>query len=375
MASGLSPEQRLAWLRLIRSENVGPRTFRSLINHFGGATAALETMPELARRGGRAIRVCGAAEAEDELAEAERRGIRLVALGESDYPAALAAADGAPPLLAVAGAAAIFQRPSVAIVGARNASSSGRSLAGRLSMELGAAGWLIVSGLARGVDAAAHAAAIPTGTVAVFAGGLDHVYPPEHADLAGRIVEEGALVSEMPMGWQPRGRDFPRRNRIIAGLSLGVVVIEAAVRSGSLITARLAAELGREVMAAPGSPLDPRCEGSNGLLREGATLILRAEHVIEALSPLVDRGPPPPAPISLAQAEAACFSPEEPGSSERARIVELVGPSPAQVDDIVRQSGASARMVQIVLLELELAGRLERRAGGAVALRPIETWS
>lgn len=375
MAAGLSDEQRIAWLRLIRTENVGPRTFRSLVNHFGGAAAALDALPTLARRGGRAIRVCARSEAEDEIAENQRRGVRLVALGESDYPAALAAAEGAPPLLSVAGATQVFQRPVVGIVGARNASSAGRSFAGRLASELGGAGWVVASGLARGVDAAAHAASIHSGTIAAFAGGLDCVYPPEHADLASRIVAEGALVSEMPMGWQPRGRDFPRRNRIIAGLSLGVVVVEAAVRSGSLITARLATELGREVMAAPGSPLDPRCEGSNGLLREGATLITRSEHVIEALAPLIDRGPPSPAPISLAQAAAAGFECVEPPDSDRARVIELLGPSPAQIDEIVRQAGVDARVVQIVLLELELAGRLDRRPGGAVSLRPVEPWS
>ena len=375
MPGGLTREQRLAWLRLIRSENVGPQTFRGLVNHYGGAAAALEALPELARRGGRRIRVCGQSEAEDELAEAERRGVRFVAIGEQGYPPALAAAEGAPPLLAIAGDAAVFQRPAVALVGARNASSAGRSLASRLASELGGAGWLVVSGLARGVDAAAHAASIETGTVAVFAGGLDCIYPPEHADLASRIVEDGALVSEMPMGWQPRGRDFPRRNRIIAGIALGVVVVEAAVRSGSLITARLATEMGREVMAAPGSPLDPRCEGSNELLRQGATLITRSDHVIEALAPLIDRGPPPPAPISLARAESAGFSADAPAEDERSRILELLGPSPAAIDDIVRQSGSEPRTVQVVLLELELAGRLERRPDGAVCLGELGAWS
>ena len=374
MTIGLSPEQRTAWLRLIRSENVGPRTFRSLVNHFGGASAAIEAIPELARRGGRAIRVCGQAEAEDEIAENERRGVRLIALGEPDYPPALATVDGAPPLLGVAGQAGVFRRPLVAIVGARNASSSGRSFASRLASELGGAGWVVVSGLARGIDAAAHSASIRTGTVAVYAGGLDCVYPAEHADLAGRIADEGALISEMPIGWQPRGRDFPRRNRIIAAVSLGVVVVEAAMRSGSLITARLATEIGREVMAAPGSPLDPRCDGSNALLRDGATLITRSDHVTEALAPLVDVGATPP-PISLAQAASAGLDASPPAEDERSRIVELLGPSPAAVDDLVRQSGATARAVQIVLLELELAGRLERRTGGAVALREIEPWN
>ncbi|HEY0293229.1 MAG TPA: DNA-processing protein DprA [Hansschlegelia sp.] len=374
MAVRLGDEQRIAWLRLIRSENVGPHTFRSLVNHFGGAVAALEALPELARRGGRSGVICPRARAEDEIAEIVARGARLIALGEPDYPPALAAADGAPPLLTVGGHDGVFHRPMVAIVGGRNASSAGRSFAARLASELGGAGWVVVSGLARGVDAAAHSASVSTGTVAVFAGGLDCLYPPEHADLANRICAEGALVSEMPMGWQPRGRDFPRRNRIIAGMSLGVVVVEAAVRSGSLITARLATEMGREVMAAPGSPLDPRCEGSNALLRDGATFITRSDDVIEALAPLIDRGEPPPQPISLAQAEAAGFDNDEPAPDDRARVVELLGPSPALVDDLVRQSGADARTVQIVLLELELAGRIERHAGGRVRLRPAEDW-
>lgn len=375
MAPGLTPQQRTAWLRLIRSENVGPRAFRDLVNHFGGAAAALEALPAMAKRGGRAIRVASLAEAEDEIANIERRGARLIAIGESQYPKALAAADGAPPLITVAGDPAVFQRPSVGIVGARNASSAGRSFAARLAVELGGAGWAITSGLARGIDAAAHAASLDSGTIAVFAGGLDCLYPPEHADLARRIVEYGALVTEMPLGWQPRGRDFPRRNRIIAGLSLGVVVVEAAVRSGSLITARLATELGREVMAAPGSPLDPRCEGSNSLLREGATFITRSDDVLEALGPLVDRGDfERPPPISLAQAEGAGFAPAEPGDDDRARVLELLGPSPATVDAVIRQSGVEPRKVQLLLLELELAGRLERMSGGRVSLRPVDAW-
>jgi DNA processing protein len=369
MGPRLSPEQRVSWLRLIRSENVGPRTFRSLVNHFGGAAAALDALPDLARRGGRPILLCSRAEAEREIAEIERRGAQLIALGEPEYPQTLAAADGAPPLIPVAGAATVFQRPMVAIVGARNASSAGRSFASRLAQELGGAGWVIVSGLARGVDAAAHDASFRSGTVAVFAGGIDCLYPPEHADLAGRIVDDGALVTEMPLGWRPRGQDFPRRNRVIAGLSLGVVVVEAALRSGSLITARLATELGREVMAAPGSPLDPRCEGSNALLRDGATFITRSDDVIEALAPLVDRGPPPAPPISLAQAGAAGFEGGEPQDDQRMRVLELLGPSPAAIDDLVRQSGSDARTVQIVLLELELAGRLDRLPGGKVSLR------
>lgn len=252
----------------------------------------------------------------------------------------------------------------IAIVGARNASAAGRGFAQRLARDLGEAGFVIASGLARGIDSVAHEAALATGTVAVMAGGLDRLYPPEHADLYARIKSDGVALSEMPLGWTPRAREFPRRNRIVAGLAHGIVVVEAAMRSGSLITARLGAELGREVMAAPGSPLDPRCEGSNALLRDGATLITCAAHVIEALRPsLVPAEPPLPLYETPATGPAA-----EPAEGERDRILELLGPSPAAPDDLVHLSGASARAVQLVLLELDLAGRLERHPGGTVSL-------
>jgi DNA processing protein len=367
----LTDAQRLAWLRLIRSENVGTRTFRSLVNHFGGAVAALEALPDLGQRGGarRPLRIATIAEAERELAALDRLGGRLVALGEPDYPAILAHAESAPPLLAILGDGDIARRDTVAIVGARNASAAGRSFAQRLARELGEAGLVVASGLARGVDAAAHDGAIETGTIAVLAGGLDRIYPPEHTELLARLLPAGAAVSEMPMGWAPRAQDFPRRNRIIAGLARGVVVIEAALRSGSLITARLAGELGREVMAAPGSPLDSRCEGSNRLLRDGATLITGAAHVIEALAPGLEPARPAPPLLPLAEPGGPDRHMPDAAPDERARIVELLGPSPAGIDEIVRLSGAPARTVQLVLLELELAGRLERHPGGAVSLR------
>lgn len=366
----LNDEQRLAWLRLIRSENVGPSTFRSLLNHYGGATAAIEALPDLAHRGGAhaALKLCSRAEAEREMDGIARLGARLVALGEPDYPAVLALADGAPPLVTVLGATTCFQPPAIAIVGARNASAAGRSFAMRIARDLGEAGFAIASGLARGIDAAAHEASLATGTIAALAGGADRIYPPENEPLLQRILASaGAAITEMPLGWEPRARDFPRRNRIIAGLARGVVVIEAALRSGSLITARLANEIGREVMAAPGSPLDPRCEGSNTLLRDGATLITTAQDVIEALAPsLGSELPAPPLPPLAEDPET-----EPPLISDdgmRRRILELLGPSPALVDDIVRLSGAPASLVQIVLLELELAGRLERHRGGRASL-------
>jgi DNA processing protein len=259
----LTDEQRLDWLRLIRSPNVGPRTFRTLVNHFGGARAALEALPSLARRGGAggATQVCSRADAEREIAAAEKLGVALVALGEPGYPPRLQMIDDAPPLVAIRGQAAAFALPMVAVVGSRNASGAGMKFTQRIARELGEAGFAVVSGLARGIDAAAHRASLATGTIAVLAGGHDRVYPAEHMELLDDILSAGAALSEMPLGWEPRGRDFPRRNRLISGLSLGVVIVEAAKRSGSLITARFALEQGREVFAVPGSPLDPRAEG------------------------------------------------------------------------------------------------------------------
>lgn len=368
-ARRLTESQRITWLRLIRSENVGPRTFWNLLNHCGSAEVALEAVPDLARRGGALLgpRIVSAELAEKEIIGLARLGGRLIAFGEPEYPPVLTASDGAPPLISVIGDPSCLIRPTIGIVGARNASAAGRSFASRLARELGEAGFIIASGLARGVDAAAHEASLSTGTVAVLAGGVDRIYPAENVPLLDRILTAGCVITEMPLGWEPRARDFPRRNRIIAGISRGVVVVEAALRSGSLITARLAAEMGREVMAAPGSPLDPRCEGSNALLRDGATLITKAGHVIEALGPSLGWELPSHAPMPLAEPESPP-SQQQPDNSVRGAIEELLGPSPAFVDDIVRLSGAPARMVQLVLLELELAGRIERHAGGRVSL-------
>jgi DNA processing protein len=362
----LTDEQRLDWLRLIRSDNVGPRTFRELVNHFGGARAALEALPGLARRGGAAgARICSQAEAEKELKAARARGIDLVALGESDYPPRLQMIDDPPPLLAVQGRIECLARPLVAIVGSRNASAAGMKFAARIARELGAAGYGIVSGLARGIDAAAHRASLETGTVAVLAGGHDRIYPSEHVELVGEILPHGAAVSEMPLTWEPRAHDFPRRNRIISGLSVGVVIVEAARRSGSLITARLAGEQGREVFAVPGSPLDPRAEGTNRLLKQGAILVTEVNDVIETLAPILGRG------FELPMEEPERDEPVaggEPSDDDRGRIVGLLGPSPCSIDDLVRLSRASPAIVRMVLLELELAGRIERHGGGLVSL-------
>lgn len=364
----LSDAQRVAWLRLIRSENVGPVTFRQLINHFGSAVAALQALPDLARRGGkRGLAIMSVAEAEREMATAARFNARFVALGEADYPPLLATVEGPPPLLAVRGGSAVLTRSMVAIVGARNASIAGRKLAGMIARGLGEGGFVVVSGLARGIDAEAHAAALQTGTVAVVAGGLDRLYPPENEDLHDAILaHDGAVVTEMPFGFVARAKEFPRRNRLVSGMSLGVVVVEAAARSGTLHTARFAAEQGREVLAVPGSPLDPRSEGTNRLIREGATLVTSAADVIEALAPLIGRRPPPP---DVGEREEGEFqmvldAPE----SARQKILESLSVTPVALDEIIRMTGLTPAQVHLVLLELDLAGRLERHPGGTISL-------
>jgi DNA processing protein len=366
MPAEISEETKLDWLRLIRSDHVGPRTFRALVNHCGGARAALEALPDLARRGGATSspRICPRENAERELAAMEALGVGLLAMGEQAYPQRLAMIDDAPPLLAVRGNMATLALPMVAIVGARNASAAGVRLAERLARELGEAGFAIVSGLARGIDAGAHRASLASGTVAVLAGGHDQIYPPEHAGLADAIRAQGVLVSEMPLGWQPRARDFPRRNRLISGLAAGVLIVEAAKRSGSLITARLALEQGREVFAVPGSPLDPRAEGSNDLLKQGATMVTQAGDVIDVLRPILGH----PIELPAEEPQSPCAPQPPPGSNERSRIVSLLGPTPVPIDDLIRLSGSSPAIVRTVLLELELAGRIERHGGGLVSL-------
>jgi len=383
----LSDGQRIEWLRLIRCEGVGPRTFRSLVNRFGGAGAALAVLPALSKARGRPIVPPSRAQAEDEIAAAARIGARYVATGEPDYPACLQAADAAPPLLAIRGGCEVLRRPAVAMVGSRNASAAGLAFTARLAEGFGQAGLVVVSGLARGIDARAHKSALGTGTIAVLAGGHDRVYPANHLPLVDAILEAGgAVVAEMPMGWEPRGRDFPRRNRIISGLSLGTVVVEAARRSGSLITARYALEQGRDVFAVPGSPLDPRAEGTNDLIRQGATLVAEADHVIDALAPLIERGPSA-LPVAAPAGQGAFWDetdldapeppptddaeplpePEEP-ADERARLVAALSPTPVSTDALARAAGLSARVVQTLLLELELDGRIERHGSGAVSL-------
>lgn len=368
----LSDAERIDWLRLIRAENVGSITFFRLIERYGDAAAAIEALPALASRGGRAkpLRIPGRAEAEREAEATARAGARLLAACEPDFPRALAAIDDCPPLVSVKGHAKLLRARTVAVVGARNASLNGRRLAEAIARDLGRAGWVVVSGLARGIDAAAHAGSLETGTVAVLAGGIDTVYPEENRDLQARIGEAGAIVAEMPVGTEPQARHFPRRNRIVSGLSRGVLVVEAAPRSGSLITARLALDQGREVLAVPGSPLDPRARGTNDLIRQGATLVESAEDVLAAMGGVEPAGEPPPDPFRHGPfAAAAAPEPSErEAAAGRAALVELLGPSPVGVDELMRGCQLSPPAVQTLLLELEMAGRIQRLAGNRVVL-------
>lgn len=366
-ARRLSDTERLDWLRLIRSENVGPITFSQLLSRFGTAAAALKVLPDLARRGGRAkpIKICSLADAEQEMAAIVSAGAMLVAKGEVEYPAALAAIDDAPPVLTFKGHPHLTRSPLFAIVGARNASALGIRFARQIAQELGKRDLVIVSGLARGIDRAAHEGALERGTIAVQAGGIDAIYPPENAELYQRIADTGLLVAELAFGTSPKPQHFPRRNRIVSGMCLGVLVVEAANRSGSLITARMAVEQNREVFAVPGSPLDPRAFGPNDLIRQGATLVRSADDIIEGLSsamrqplsapplPGIEAPPSPPSEADLAPA--------------RAQVLEKLGSSPVAVDEIVRQIDGAAQVVLVVLLELELAGKLTRHPGNRVS--------
>ncbi|PNG27868.1 DNA-processing protein DprA [Methylocella silvestris] len=416
-AAALTPQERFAFLRLYRSETIGPRSFVALLARYGSAQAALEALPGVVASGkaGRPIALAPIHEIEAELEAIERAGAALICLPEPDYPARLRQIHSAPPLLTVRGEYACLKRSKVAIVGSRNASAAGLAFAEQLSRGVARAGHVIVSGLARGIDARAHQAALATGTIAVLAGGLGNIYPAAHSELMERLLEHGAAMSEMPFGWEARGRDFPRRNRIVSGLSRGVVVIEAARRSGSLITAGFAAEQGREVFAVPGSPLDPRAEGPNQLLREGATFCTRAEDVLDALA---RQDLLPAADFSFAEADGASYEPywdelelpdilakndgaafgaagqmtprQAPASLRRAapppadeprqesapqpsreqtfaRVIELLGPAPVSVDELVRASEAPAREVRAILFELELDGRLERHGADLVS--------
>lgn len=359
MADGREPR-----LRLLRSANVGPVTYAQLIARYGSAEAALEALPMLAARGGgRAPQIADAGAVRREIAAVERLSARYLFLDDPAYPPLLAELENAPPALIVRGDSALLARPCVAMVGARNASAAACRFARQLAIGLVEQGATVVSGLARGIDTAAHQGALAGGTVGVIASGIDIVFPPENAELQERVARQGLLVTEQPPGTEPLARFFPARNRIIAGLSLGTVVVEAAPRSGSLITARIAAEAGRDVMAVPGSPLDPRAQGCNLLIREGAILVQSAADIWEQVRPIDARG------VRAPGGRFGAVPPEDASDADRGRVAGLLGPVPVGVDELIRQSGCTPAVVQTVLLELELAGRLDRHAGARVSLR------
>ena len=370
----LTAAGRLDWLRLIRSENVGPIIFQQLLARYGTAAAALRALPELARRGGRrrAIKQCSTAAAEAELAAAAAVGARPLASCEAAYPPRLAALPDPPPLIYVLGDVARLARPAVAMVGARNASASAIRYTRRLAGDLGRKGLLVASGLARGIDTAAHTGALDGGagggTMAVLAGGVDVVYPAENQALYEAIVSQGAVISEMPPGTRPQARHFPRRNRLISGLALGVIVIEAAERSGSLITVRFALEQGREVFAVPGSPMDPRCRGSNRLIRQGAILIQDADEVVEVIEPMITQPAMWEGAAGPMQAETGSMPQVRESDQDRQRLTALLGPTAVGVDELIRLSELTPAVVITILLELELAGRLDRHAGNRVSI-------
>ncbi len=377
----LSETQRLDWLQLIRSENVGPATFRDLINHFGTAHAALDALPELSRRGGKkAIKICPRTRAEDELNATYALKVRFIGMGEPDYPQYLRAIDYPPPLLCVRGMLPLNDAPPIGIVGARNSSLSGLKLAKIFASELGKIPYSIVSGFAHGIDAAAHRAALDSGTISVLAGGVDIVFPPEHDTFYQEMLDKGnAFVSEMPLSCRPRAIDFPRRNRIIAGISLGVIVIEAAKRSGSLITARLANEAGRLVFAIPGSPLDPRSAGANHLLKNGALIASEPDDIVEAIQPLINSDQARDLfsgnDYLLKDSDLDEDNNYNPGhsitdttQSHRDRVLQALGPTPVEIDEIVRHCQLPIAHIHLILIELSLAGRLERHPGNKVSL-------
>ena len=355
----LSAAERFARLRLARTDRIGPVAFSQLLGRYGSAVRAVEALPDLIRKSGAATLPPSSEAVERELAAGDRLGARLLVLGDADYPQMLAELDPAPPVLWTRGRAELLNRPAVAIVGARIASAGGQRIARGLAQQLGQAGHVVVSGMARGIDGAAHEGALPTGTVAVLGGGVDDIYPPEHADLYARLVDQGCVVSESPIGARAQARDFPRRNRIISGLSRGVVVVEAEIRSGSLITARLAAEQGRDVFAVPGSPLDPRARGPNELLRQGAILCEGIEDIERAFTTLRTLREPPSDPLAYdGEIEDAFLE----------RVAALLSPTPTPRDEIARAVGAPSAQVAAALLELSLVGRAELLPGGLVSL-------
>jgi len=369
MVHTISSDEKLAWLRLIRSENVGPITFYRLLEQFGSASAALDALPHLAKKGGRkkSIKICTKADAVREMDDIDGFGGKLIVRDEQAYPPLLAQVEDAPPVISAKGHEHLLCKKSVAIVGARNASINGCKFAGQLARELGQNGILVVSGLARGVDGAAHAAALESGTVGVQGGGVDVIYPKENALLYKEMVERGCVIAECKNGTRPQARHFPRRNRIISGMSRAIVVVEASPRSGSLITARMALEQGRDVFAVPGSPLDPRSKGANGLIRDGAILVESAEDILNELN-LVQNTPLEEGKTKHYQSTNTPFPSEDELVDARAEIRKSLSPTPVFVDEIIRECQMSASVVQTVLLEIELAGQLERHSGNKISL-------
>ncbi|MBV1686981.1 DNA-processing protein DprA [Novosphingobium sp. G106] len=358
----LEQAEAFARIRLLRSPNIGPISYRQLLRRFGNARTALEALPDLAARGGAPYRAAPESRIADEIAAIKRAGGRYLFHDFPDYPPLLAQIDSAPPILTVRGDAALAARPCVAVVGARNASAGAVKLSRDFAAALADAGFIVASGLARGIDGAAHRGALNGGTIGVIASGIDIAYPPEHADLQEQIAEQGLLIAEQPPGTEPLARHFPSRNRIIAGLAAGTLVVEAAPKSGSLITARLAAEFGREVMAIPGSPLDSRSHGCNQLIRDGGVLVQSPEDVIELLSGFDG------IPRSTFREAPPAYTANDDLGDEPADIASLLTTAPVAVDELIRQSGTSAASVQLALLELEIAGRLMRHAGGRVSV-------
>ena len=357
-------DEAFARIRLFRSPNIGPVSYAQLLRRFGNAIAALEALPDLAARGGAPYSAAPEARIASEIAAVKRAGARYLFHDSPDYPVLLAAIDAPPPILTIKGAAPLAARPAVAIVGARNASAAAVKLARDFAHALAESGLSVVSGLARGIDGAAHRGALAAdgGTIGVIASGIDVSYPPEHAELQAEIAGKGLLIAEQPAGTEPLARHFPSRNRIIAGLAAGTLVVEAAPKSGSLITARLAGESGREVMAIPGSPLDTRSQGCNQLIRDGAVLVQSPDDVLELLSAFGGT------PRSNFRELSADWQSEADTAHDPANIAALLTTAPIAVDELIRQSGDSSSAVQLALLELELAGRLVRHAAGRVSL-------
>lgn len=368
----LGDEDKISWLQLARTENVGPITFFNFIEYYGTAAKALKAIPALAARGGRKkplnVPPRDAVEREYELVR--RKGGDIIAACDPAYPLALSAIEDAPPVITVFGDASLLHKPCIGIVGARNASLNGRRFAEKLAQDLGAQEQVVVSGLARGIDTAAHAGALATGTVAVVAGGADVVYPAENQKLYEQIVDKGLIVAENPLGVAPRAQDFPRRNRIVSGLSQGVVVVEATLRSGSLITARLAGEQGRDVYAVPGHPLDPRAAGPNALIRDGATLVRDAADVLENLMSFTGRGLEDSAFTRFEPSfEPANDQPDERSFDEaRDILVSSLSYTPAEINEVIRNTGLETALAQTILMELELAGRIQRLPGNRAML-------